>query len=398
MNNMLGLTDARELLLAQAQKYRKTNSLETQMATLEHALGRVLAEDCISLLNVPPADNSAMDGYAINTHEAPSGATLPISQHIAAGAAPVSLAPNTCARILTGAEIPAGANAVIIQENCSLLDKAVRFQVETPVGNNIRKKGQDILCGEKVLIKGQCLRPQDLALLASINMPEVKVYKPLCVALISTGNELVLPGEHLKPGQIYNSNRFLLAGLLAQMNIQVVLEEIVGDTLEATCDALEKAAKISDVIISTGGVSVGDADFVKPAVNKLGELDLWKVAIKPGKPLAFGQVGNTPFVGLPGNPVSAFVTFVLLVHPYLQQLQGQNPTPVKIIQVPANFTKETFGQRDEYLRGRLTEKGVSIHPQQSSGALSSVVWADCLVWIKAGEAVEKGQLVNILFL
>lgn len=395
---MLALKDARKILLAQAKKHREINRLSIETIALECAQGRVLAEDCISSLNVPPADNSAMDGYAVKSNDALKGTTLIISQYIAAGDIPQPLKPNTCARILTGAEIPAGANAVIMQENCTLVDNSITLNTKTENANNVREKGQDILSGSLVLEKGLSLRPQDLGLLASINKPSITVYKPIRAVLLSTGNELVLPGHALKPGKIYNSNRYLLVGLLEKLGIEVVEESIIADTLEATRKALAHAAEISDVIISTGGVSVGDADFVKPAVNELGALDLWKVAMKPGKPLAFGHVANTPFVGLPGNPVSAFVTFVLLIRPYLQQLQGQAPEAIKKIKIPANFSKKTAGMRDEFMRGKLSEAGVSLYPQQSSGALSSVVWADCLVWIIAGETVQHGQLVNVILL
>jgi molybdopterin molybdotransferase len=240
------------------------------------------------------------------------------------------------------------------------------------------------------------LRAQDLALLASIGLTEVAVHAPLKVAVLATGDELVEPGEALKPGQIYNSNRYLLTAMLAELGAEVEYLPAVADTLAATCEALRQAAKRADIIVTTGGVSVGDADFVKPAVEALGQLDIWRVALKPGKPLAFGRVGETPFIGLPGNPVSAFVTFVLLLEPYVQIMQGAAAADLEIYTLAANFSRNKPGGRDEYLRGRMTDEGVTLHPQQSSGALSSVIGVDCLVWLKAGETVEHGTLVRVL--
>ncbi len=396
MKSLKSVQTVRTDLLEQAQAYRMLHSYQTERVPLMHAFGRIIDEDCFSAVAAPPADNSAMDGYAVDSKTAGNGSVLSISQTIRAGDIAKPLTAGTCARILTGGEIPRGADAVIIQENCTVTDAGVQFNVATKADDNVRKKGQDIVLGSRILTQGHRLTPQDVALLASSNMSMVSVIRPLKVALMSTGNELILPGKPLAPGQIYNSNRFLLTGLLRQLGMDIIIDEAVSDTLETTCDALSQAARVADVIISTGGVSVGDADFIKPAVKKLGQIDQWKVALKPGKPIAFGQVESTPFVGLPGNPVSAFVTFVLLLRPYLQQLQGEQIAEVQVRILPANFSKKKATRRDEYLRGKITAAGVIAHPQQSSGALSSVTWADCLIWVPAGEIVTPGQKVKVL--
>lgn len=367
----------------------------TETVPLLQAYGRVLAQDYSAAINVPPADNSAMDGYAVNSSGLQVGSCLRVSQTIAAGAVAQPLIAGTAARILTGAEIPAGADAVVIQEDCLREDDTIILQAPVAPGENIRPLGQDILAGARLFERGQFLRPQDIGLLASVNIAEVQVYKPLRVAIFSTGNELLEPGQALSSGKIYNSNRYLLTGLLRAMHCEVIDGGIVADSLEATRTALLDAASRADLIITSGGVSVGDADYVKAAVTELGKLMLWKINLKPGKPLAFGYVGDTPFVGLPGNPVSAFVTFVLLVHPLLCKRQGRAiPSPLAL-PMRANFDLPSPRRRCEYLRGRITAAGVDIHPQQSSGALSSVVWANCLVRVDDGQSISNGDSVIV---
>ncbi|WP_339616628.1 gephyrin-like molybdotransferase Glp [uncultured Gilvimarinus sp.] len=396
MAGMLAVAEARERLCADARLQLQKRVAATQMMPLLQACGRILAQDVVAGINVPPAANSAMDGYALAAADARLGAVLTVSQRIGAGSVAQPLAAGTCARILTGAELPAGADTVVIQENCDRTGDQVTLNQAAERGDNIRPQGQDIAAGSVVLEAGRRLRAQDLALLASIGLTEVAVHAPLKVAVLATGDELVEPGEALKPGQIYNSNRYLLTAMLAELGAEVEYLPAVADTLAATCEALRQAAKRADIIVTTGGVSVGDADFVKPAVEVLGQLDIWRVALKPGKPLAFGRVGETPFIGLPGNPVSAFVTFVLLLEPYVQIMQGAEAADLEIYTLAANFSRNKPGGRDEYLRGRMTDEGVTLHPQQSSGALSSVIGADCLVWLKAGETVEHGTLVRVL--
>lgn len=399
MSAPLGLDQARAKLMAAAQQRAKalqghvTDGLEVP---LDQALGRTLAVDVHASIDVPPAANSAMDGYALASADTQAGNELRVSQTIAAGGVPQPLQPGTAARILTGAEIPPGADTVIIQENTERRGDAIRLLEDSAPGDNIRPQGQDIPRGQRVLPAGHRLRPQDLGLLASVGCASVRVRPALRVALLSTGDELAEPGGALKPGQIYNSNRPLIAGLLAELGVQVVLTLQVNDTPEATRQALTLAAEQADVVLTCGGVSVGDADHVKAAVESLGELSFWKVAMKPGKPLASGRVGEAMFLGLPGNPVSAWVTFQLLVRPVLQILAGQPASELVRWQVPAGFERTGGGRRDEYARGRFSDKKVEIHPQQSSGALSSVAWANCLVHLPAGEPVKAGQPLTVL--
>lgn len=397
MQSQLKLEDARRLLLDAAQAWQKK---DCQCLGLDAATGRILAEDVVANINVPPADNSAMDGYALAATDGVKGATLAVSQTIAAGSVPRPLQPATAARILTGAEMPPGADCVIIQENVTLQTEGagdcITLNTDVQAGSNIRPRGQDISKGSKVLSRGDKLAAEHMGLLASMGVADVSVFKPLKVALLSTGDELVEPGTELSTGQIYNSNQPMLAALLRGMGCEVVLQQRVEDDHTATVNALRQASDIADVIISCGGVSVGDEDHVKAAVQSLGELDLWKVAMKPGKPLAFGCVAQTPFIGLPGNPVSAWVTFQLMVRSALTVMAGGRASELLSIKLDAQFERTKAGGRDEYARGRMVDGGVALFSQQSSGALSSVAWADCLVLLPAGETIRKGQPVAVL--
>lgn len=392
MNNLLNIDNAQQQLLDAVSPIQ-----QFEMVSLLQAFGRVLAQDYFADQNVPPAANSAMDGYAVNTADCFMGAELVVSQRIAAGNKTQPLIAGTAARIFTGAEIPAGANAVVIQEDCILNGDKVTLNTSVIENENIRPQGQDIAKGSHLFSRGHLLRAQDVALLASVNIHTLVVYKKLRVAFLSTGNELIEPGNPLQAGQIYNSNRYLLAGLLQQLNCELFDVGIVKDNLAETKEALIKAAD-ADLIISSGGVSVGDEDHVKAAVTQLGSLDFWKLNLKPGKPLAFGFVKGTPFIGLPGNPVSAFVTFELLVKKLIHKLQGRSPTAHKVEMHPALFDISSALKRCEFLRARITDNGVELFPQQSSGALSSVVWADCLVRIDEGVLVKRGDLVKTYLL
>ncbi|MDO3381402.1 molybdopterin molybdotransferase MoeA [Gilvimarinus algae] len=392
-NQLLSVEQARQTIIAEGLA-RRGGVVES--VPLEQALGRVLAEDIVSGIDVPPADNSAMDGYAVRAQEALLGVILPVSQTVAAGTLPAPLAVGSAARILTGAELPPGADAVVIQEEVERTGDVIELRAAARPGDNIRPRGQDIARHSRVLSAGHRLRPQDLGLLASINRDRVSVYQPIKVALLSTGSELVEPGAELKPGQIYNSNRPMLAALLSQCGCQVVSQDRVADDAAQTRQMLSRAAEGADLIVTTGGVSVGDEDHVKAAVQALGELSLWKIAMKPGKPLAFGRVGSVPLVGLPGNPVSAYVAFQLLVRPLLQALGGQRVSELEYRQLPAAFHWPRAGRRDEYARARVSDGRVELYPQQSSGALSSVVWAECLVCIPAGASISPGELVQVL--
>lgn len=370
----------------------------TQHRLLDMALGCCLATDITSPVNVPPADNSAMDGYALAARDASTDRRLRVSDRIPAGSVGNRLVPGTCARIFTGAEIPEGADTVVMQENTEVIDDSIRLLAVPEAGANVRSRGQDIEAGAVVARRGEMLNARRLALIASVGVPAVEVFKPLTVAIMSTGDELVEPGGSLQPGQIYNSNRYGLVGLLRELGFNVMDIGIVGDSLEAIMDALGEAAGAADCIITSGGVSVGEEDHVKAAVEAMGEIAVWKLAIKPGKPLAYGRVGETPFFGLPGNPVSTFVTFTVLAKPYLLALQGFTDV------VPPGFTARAAfdfrgGGREEYLRVRLTpragETWAEKYHNQGSGVMTSVVWADALAKVEAGQQVNEGDMLTI---
>ncbi|MFO6419663.1 gephyrin-like molybdotransferase Glp [Hylemonella sp. W303a] len=392
-------------LLAQALPLSEVDDLDTFEAD-----GRVLARDLVSELNVPPRDNSAMDGYALRCADvAVAGTTLRVAQRIAAGAvADQALASGEAARIFTGAQLPPGADAVVMQEDCqSLDDGSVRINTVPVPGQNVRRAGEDVRLGATVLPRGTRLNPAALGLAASIGLSRLPVARRPRVALFSTGDELVMPGTvmpaQLPPGAIYNSNRFFLRALLQRLGCMVTDCGIVPDQRDATLNALRQAAEGHDLILSSGGVSVGEEDHVKPAVQSLGSLDLWQVAIKPGKPFAYGKVragqGQAHFIGLPGNPVSSYVTFLLLVRPFLLRLQGV-PEPAvapTMVTLPAHFEWARADKRREFLRARRNESGgVDLHPQQGSGVLTSVAWADGLVDNPPERRIAHGDPVRFI--
>lgn len=394
---MLTVATAIEKLVAEAQPVamdRRRAGLES--VPVASALGRVLAADITATMDVPPAANSAMDGYAYCAADAVANKfILSLSQRIPAGKVPEPLAPETVARIFTGGEIPPGADTVAMQENCTDNEGAVTLDKKAKAGANIRAQGQDIQAGQVILQAGTRLRAQEMGLLSSVGIAVVDVFKPLKVAIFSTGDELVEPGMPLHAGQIYNSNRATLIGLIESLGMIAVDFGVVPDRQEATEHVLRNAAMRGDVIISAGGVSVGEEDYVKKAVEKVGTMDFWKVAIKPGKPLAFGHVGTTPFIGLPGNPASVFVTFMILARPFLMASQGQLASSPRPLKAEAQFAKEGE-KREVYLRGRMTDNGVEIFPNQSSGVLSSACWGDVFVVQKSGESIQVGDLVDVL--
>ena len=381
---------ALEMILA---KVPPAPSCET--VYLEQAVGRVLADSPQASVDVPPADNSSMDGYAVRLSDLTAGKALPVSQRIPAGQAPQPLAEGTVARIFTGAEIPAGADAVIMQEQAEVTPEGVLFSAQVAAGENIRRQGQDLRAGQPVLAKGTRLMPADIGVLASTGLDSVLVYRPLKVAILSTGDELVDPGEALGPGQIYNSNRFVLSALLTQMGCVPVDIGRVADTADDTRQALEKAAAQADCIISTGGVSVGEEDHVKAAVESLGELSVWKLKIKPGKPLAFGHVQGVPFFGLPGNPASTLVTFCVIARSFILQMQGAQAKVPLTFQVPAGFTRKP-ALRQEYLRARIEQQRIVPFYNQNSGVLSSASWADGLAIVPPDTAVQEGDAVAFI--
>jgi molybdopterin molybdotransferase len=405
---LMPLDEARQRLLAQVQPLPGTESVATFDAD-----GRVLAQDLVSSLQVPAFDNSSMDGYAVRTADlGRADVVLRVTQRIPAGHTGQPLQPGEVARIFTGAPVPPGADAVVMQEEAELLGEEcgvpqVRFTRPVTPGQWIRRSGEDVQRGATVLPAGTRLGPAELGLAASLGQAHLTVSARPRVALFSTGDELVMPGdvppEALPPGAIYNSNRFFLKALLHRMGCEVSDLGIVPDRREATLAALKTAADHHDLILTSGGVSVGEEDHVKPAVQALGALDLWQISMKPGKPLAFGHVrrstaaGQAHFVGLPGNPVSSYITFLLMVRPMLLQMQGVRQHDWASIQLPAHFDLPKGDKRREFLRVRRNAAGgLDLFPNQSSGVLTSVVWGDGVVDNPAGHTIARGDLVNFL--
>jgi len=370
---------------------------------LLQALGAVLAQSVKSNIDVPGCAMSSMDGFAINTSDlAERGATtLPLSQRIAAGGKAETLVPGTAAQIFTGAPVPCGADAVIMQEQVQTHSQGISFEARPVSGTNIRPVGNDICRGTTILSKGCRLRAQDIGIAASVGLQTLPVFAPIKVGIFFTGDELVEPGETLAIGKIYDSNRYTLHGLLETMGCEIIDLGLVGDTLDATREAMLRAVTQADLVVTTGGVSVGEEDHVRIAIEQLGELRLWRLGIKPGKPLAYGQINDTAFMGLPGNPVSVFATFCLLVCPVIQIMQGRQWHKPIALPVRADFDWPKPDSRREFLRARLDtganqQTRVQIYPNQDSGVLTSTVWADGFVEIAENKTVRVGEMVNYL--
>ncbi|MGA3247062.1 MAG: gephyrin-like molybdotransferase Glp [Paraburkholderia sp.] len=409
---MLSTADALAILLGASSTVAGVETLPTL-----DALNRVLAVDVVSPLDVPPMNTSAMDGYAVRIADLTEGERrLPVSQRIPAGHAPQPLAAGTAARIFTGATVPPGADAIVIQEQTEAAGDAVKILHTPNAGEWITAQGADIRSGAVILPAGTRLTPQALGLAASVGCAELTVVRRVKVAVFFTGDELTMPGEPLKPGAIYNSNRFTLRGLLEKLGCDVTDYGIVPDRLDATRATLREAARAHDLILTCGGVSVGEEDHVKPAVEAEGRLSMWQIAMKPGKPLAFGavrrgavQAGDTSnasvpeapaeafFIGLPGNPVSSFVTFLLFVRPFVLRLSGVRTVTPRALSLRADFTQSKGDRRNEFLRARVNPAGgLDLFPNQSSAVLTSTVWGDGLIDNPPNHVISAGETVRFI--
>ena len=397
-DSLMSADDALSFLIDSASVTAKTEAV-----SLDDSLGRILASDIHSTINVPGFDNSAMDGYTIalnNSQVAQENLSFKVVDRIAAGSTGKDLNSGSAARIFTGAPIPKGANTVVMQEECKLSEDKSQITVARAINlnENIRPTGNDILKGNVILSSGNQIKPQDISLAASVGVGELVVFKKIKVGVFFTGDELVEPGNPLSPGKIYNSNRYALVALLKQVGCDVINLGTIEDKLDAPCDALEALESQCDLIMTTGGVSVGEEDHVKPAVEKLGELNLWKIRMKPGKPLAYGKVKQTPFIGLPGNPVSSFVTFCIFSLPFIKKMQGNSNYESKILKVKTNFDCKRAKPRREYARVRIdysTETPLAnLFPKQGSDVMSSVVWADGIIEIPENTTFEAGTILN----
>ena len=391
---MLTVAEAQAFMLGAARPVADVELVDTMRAN-----GRVLATAQASTLNVPERDNTQMDGYAVRAQDCASGAaSLPVSQRIAAGHVGQPLQPGTAARIFTGALLPDGADCVVMQEQCTLVDGVVTVNHVPHAGEWVRRQGEDIRAGSAILEAGRRLRSQEMGLAASVGLAQLPVLRKLRVAVFFTGDELAMPGEPLAPGAVYNSNRFTLRGLLENLGCEITDLGIVPDSLAATRAVLRQAAQGNDLIITSGGVSVGEEDHIKPAVEAEGQLDMWQIAVKPGKPLAFGEVRGAFFVGLPGNPVSSFVTFLLFVRPFILRLQGvAGKLAPRSYQLTANFERLKADRRNEFLRARVNDEGeLELFANQSSGVLTSTVWGDGLIDCPPGLSIARGDKLRFI--
>lgn len=402
MPSLVPIEQALDSLLAQA-KYTE----RVEITPLMQASGRVLAENQHARVSAPLVDNSAVDGYAVMSRDLENDKEkcLPVQQRIVAGRMGTALQSGTAARIFTGAPVPEGADAVVMQEQCRVVEGGVVLPAGVQRGQNIRFRGEDFNSNDVLLKQGSVLRPQHVGLLAAMGIAQVPVVKPVRIAVFSTGNELTEPGLPLQAGHTYNSNRYLLAGLVKEMGCEFIDGGNIVDDLTTTKKMLQQAAMSADLVITSGGVSVGEEDYVKNALNAIGRLKLWHLAIKPGKPLAYGEMdglsGKTPFFGLPGNPAAVLVTFLILVRPYVLKMMGVVFNPPVTVWGLAQFEQKRSSIRREYLRARWAPgpEGQALiykHDNQSSGMLSSATWANGLAVIDANQTVSLGEPIEFL--
>ena len=397
-DSLMSTDDALTLLIDSA-----IVSTQTEISSLDSSIGRILAKDIHSKINVPGFDNSSMDGYTIALDENNTSMTnqsFDVVDRITAGSTGNELKRGNAARIFTGAPIPPGANTVVMQEECQASDDGSQITIKRAINlkENIRPTGNDILKNDVILSAGKKIEPQDIALAASVGIAELEVFKKLKAGVFFTGDELVEPGKPLTPGKIYNSNRYALVALLNKAGCDVINLGNIKDNLDSTCNALERLSSECDLIITSGGVSVGEEDHVKPAVEKLGKLSLWRIKMKPGKPLAYGQVRNIPFIGLPGNPVSSFVTYCIFALPFIKKMQGNSNFKTETIKVKANFDCKRAKPRREFARVRIDYSSeiplANLYPKQGSDVMSSIVWADGFIEIPENTTFENGTILN----
>lgn len=393
--NLLPLEDALEKLLDNINPIN-----ETEIVDLKHAHLRVCAQDYLASISTPPFDNSAVDGYAFALKDLNAKGQLPVTQRIAAGAAQEALVEGSAARIFTGAPVPFGADCVLMQEEAELSEQGAQVFFSTAASidakQNIRPAGQDFQAGQLLAEKGHVLNPQRVALLAAAGIAQVRVYRPLRVAILSTGDELVEPGTALKLGQIYNSNSYMLNAFIDGFRMKSIELGLVADSLEQSCTTLKTAAEQADIVLTSGGASVGEADYIKKAIEELGTLRFWKIAMKPGKPFMFGEVLGTPVLGLPGNPSAVLVTFLLLARSVLMKRQGCQETGYHSQRYPLSFNHTQTSIRREFLRVQVNKGLIEKHPNQSSGMISSASWAEGFAVIKEHTMPQKGDLVEFI--
>lgn len=390
---ILSFNEAKTRLISSARRVT-----DTEMVDLADAFGRVLAEEVVSPMNVPPFSNAAMDGYAFRSNDLARDTRLPVSMRVAAGEVPAPLTPKSAARIFTGAQVPEGADTVVMQEDCLADGDFVNVNRLPFTGQHIRLKGSDLIEGQVILASGSLLSAAAMGLLASVGIVQLKVFRRIKVALFFTGSELVMPGEPLPPGHIYNSNRYVMRGFFQEIGVKIIDLGIVRDTSMATREALCLAATEADLIVTSGGMSEGDEDHVTAAVKAEGQIDVWKIASKPGKPLAFGSVKSNgkeaAFIGLPGNPVAVWCGLLTLVAPFLRRCQGLNSIEPEPIILRADFNYTVKGNRMEIVRVRRNHQGgLDIYPNQDSSIISSAVWADGVSMIPAETVIQPGDML-----